>query len=205
MMQRWSLALGLVLATSTLAVAQQTIVESPAPGVVATPESWRISQLIGSNVALEGNNQFGKVEDVVLQPNGNIGYLVVSNNGRYAMMPWNAANINYGQRTVMFNVAPQAVQPLFFERNAWPSLSDQVYTGRIRRVFPNAGVIHREVLRPAAGTLPPPAAAQPPAASAPPPAATAPPPAAATAPPPAGAAPPQPAAAIEETIKERKP
>ena len=56
-----------------------------------------------------------------------------------------------------YNVAPQAVQPLFFERNAWPNMSDQVYTNRIQQVFPNAGVIHREVLRPATGALPTPA------------------------------------------------
>lgn len=156
-MRRWSLVLGLMLATSQLAGAQPAVVQTPAAGVAAAPESWRISQLIGSNVALQGNNQFGKVEDVVLQPSGNIGYLVISNNGRYALLPWNAANINYGQRTVNYDVAPDAIQPLFFERNAWPNLSDPVYTTRIRQVFPNAGVIHREVLRPAAGTLPAPA------------------------------------------------
>ena len=87
-MRRGSLVLGLVLAAAPLAIARQVVVESPAPAAVAAPESWRISQLIGSNVALQGNNQFGRVEDVVLQPNGSIGYLVVANNGRYAMMPW---------------------------------------------------------------------------------------------------------------------
>jgi hypothetical protein len=148
---------GLAFALSVIAVAQQVVQETqtvtPAgPGT----EIRRVSQLIGSNVALQGNNTFGKVEDVVLNNNGGIGYLVVSNGGRYAMLPWNAANVNYGQRVVNYNVTPQAVQPLFFERNAWPNISDQQFTTRMTQAFPGTGAVRREALRPVEGTLPPP-------------------------------------------------
>ena len=104
-----------------------------------TTEVRRVSQLIGSNVALQGNDNFGKIEDIVLNENGAPGYMVVSNGGQYAMLPFNAANINYGRRTVSYNVTPQAVQPLFFAQNAWPNMSDQMYTTRMHRVFPAPG------------------------------------------------------------------
>lgn len=103
----------------------------------------RVSQLIGSNVHLQGANNFGKVEDVVLGQNGAPAYMVVSNGGRYAMMPWHAANINYGQRAVTYNVAPQAVQPLFFEQNAWPNNANNgLYHSRVMQVFPNNAVVN---------------------------------------------------------------
>jgi hypothetical protein len=116
---------------------------------------YGISQLIGSNVRLQGNPNFGRVEDVVFDNNGALSYLVVSNGGRYAMLPWNAANVNFGQRFVIYDVTPQAVQPLFFAPNAWPNVSDQQFTTRIRQVFPNAGAVRREAMRPVVGAVPP--------------------------------------------------
>jgi hypothetical protein len=133
------LAGGLVLASACMASAQVTTVTT-APAPYGAPGSMRVSQLIGSNVNLQGANNFGKVEDVVLAQNGAPAYMVVSNGGRYAMFPWHAANINYGQRAVTYSVAPQAVQPLFFEQNAWPNSADTQYHTRVMQVFPNGAV-----------------------------------------------------------------
>lgn len=149
------MALGLALAASGVAFGQQVVQETQAVTPAGTTtEIRRVSQLIGSNVQLQGNNNYGKVEDVVLGPNNGIDYLVVSNGGRYAMMPWNAANVNYGKRLVTYNVTPQAVQPLFFAPNAWPNMSDQVFTNRMQQVFPGTGVVRRESLRPVEGAVP---------------------------------------------------
>ena len=85
---------------------------------------------------LQGVNNFGRVEDAVIDDNGAIAYLVVSSNGQNVMLPWSEANFNFGQRTVAYNVAPQAVQPLFFESGAWPNVWGPQYMTRIRQVFP---------------------------------------------------------------------
>jgi hypothetical protein len=145
---------GLILLAPTAVfgqVVQETTTTVPVAG---TTPIRRVTQLIGSNVALQGVNNFGRIDDVILNDNGGIGYLVVSNGGRYAMLPWNAANVNYGQRLVTYNVTPQAIQPLFFAPNAWPNISDQTFTTRMTRVFPNTGTVRREVLRPVEGTTP---------------------------------------------------
>jgi len=158
MLRRSGLAFALALVGSGLAFGQDVVKETRttvAPGGTTT-EIRRVSQLIGSNVRLQGVDNYGKVEDVVLDPNGGIGYLVVANNGRYAMLPWNAANVNYGQRVVTYDVTPQAVQPLFFAPNAWPNISDQQFNTRLQQVFPAAGPVRRDALRPVEGTIPPP-------------------------------------------------
>ena len=107
---------------------------------------------------LQGVNNFGRVEDAVIDDNGAIAYLVVSNNGRSLMLPWSEGNFNLGQRTIVYNIAPQAVQPLFFESGAWPNVWGPQYMTRVRQVFPRSAVIRRDVLRPAApvgGTVAP--------------------------------------------------
>lgn len=155
------LAFGLALAWACAAEAQvTTTVTTTAPGGTTVR---RVTQLIGSNVRLQGSNQFGKVEDVVLAESGAPSYLVVSNNGRYVMMPWQAANIDYGQRVVTYNVTPKAIQPLTFAPTTWPNLTDPQWTTRVTQVFPNAGVTRREMLRPAAVVGPGGAVVAPPA------------------------------------------
>jgi PRC-barrel domain len=147
MLRITGLAWGLTLVASGLAFGQQVIQENQtttvAPGG-ATAEVRRVSQLIGSNVALQGNNNFGRVEDLVFDNNGRIGYLVVSSGGRNLMMPWNAANINYGRRIVTYSVGPQVVRPFFFEGNAWPNVWDQQYITRMNQVFPTPPGVVRE-------------------------------------------------------------
>ncbi len=139
MMRFNGLAWGLVLATHCLAQAQVTTTETTTP----TTEVRRVSQILGSIVQLEGTNNFGKVEDIILDDNGGMSYLVVSNNGRNVLLPWDAGNMNYGKRVVTYGVTPQAVQPFFFERNALPNVRDQQFTTRLRQAFPNAGAVRR--------------------------------------------------------------
>lgn len=128
---------GMLLAAGAVAQGQvTTTVETATP---AGTEVRRVSQILGSTVQLQGVNNFGKVEDIVLTDEGGIGYLVVSANGRYAMMPWHAGNVNYAQRVVTYDVTPQAIQPLYFERNAYPNMGAPHYTTRVQQVFPNAG------------------------------------------------------------------
>lgn len=150
-----ALAYGLALAATNLAQAQQTAQEpqttTDAPAGSATG-ARRVSQILGSTVRLAGSNNFGKVDDIVLDENGTISYLVVSNGDRYAMLPWNAGNWNYAERYVTYSVAPQAIQPLYFRRNAWPNVYEQQYTTRMRQIFPGLGAAtRREVLRPVPG------------------------------------------------------
>jgi hypothetical protein len=147
------LAAAVVLALPDLAVAQGVVEETRTTTNPdgSTTQVRRISQVIGSTVQLEDANEFGKVEDIVLNDNGCIECVGVAHNNQFAWLPWGAANLNYGRRVVSFNVAPTAIQRLFFSRNSWPTLSDTKYVGRVREVFGRGGALRREVLRPAPG------------------------------------------------------
>jgi len=167
----WGLACGLVLASAGLAGAQvitETQTTTTAPATGATTGVRRISQLLGATVQLQGVNNFGRVEDAVLDENGAIAFLVVSSNSRSVMLPWSEANFNTGQRVVTYNVSPQVVQPLYFETSAWPNVWEPQYMTRVRRIFPRAGIIRREVLRPVVPVAPPGTTVLPPATAVPP-------------------------------------
>lgn len=121
------------------------VAAGPAAGQEARPgELRKVSQIIGSSVLLQDNASYGKVEDIVLNEDGCIEYVVVSREDRYALMPWGVATVDYGQRTVVFDVTPQVVQPLFFARDAWPNVADPQFNRRVGDAFgPRA--IRREV------------------------------------------------------------
>lgn len=153
------LTCGLLLAATCLVDAQEVIREKTRVRTTpsGTQEVRRISKIIGSNVRLRGTNNFGKVSDVILNDNGAAEYVVVSSGDRYVMLPWGAADLNYGQGYITYDVAPQAIQPLYFTEDAWPNVTDPQYTTRIRTIFPN---VRRSVpVGPAPGTpVPPPGA-----------------------------------------------
>lgn len=152
------LAVGLVLASGGLAGAQViTEVQTTAPpaAAVANPPVRRVSQLLGATVQLRGVDNFGRVEDAIIDDTGAIAYLVVSSNGRNIMLPWSEGNLNLGRRTIVYDVAPTAVGPLFFEAGAWPNVWAPAYMTRVRRVFPRAGIVRERVLPAAPVVVPP--------------------------------------------------
>jgi sporulation protein YlmC with PRC-barrel domain len=138
-----ALACGIVLSASGLAMAQVTETRTVSPPIPAGTRT--VNQIIGSSIRLQGGTSYGRVEDIVLNDDGYVEYLVVSREGSYAMLPWSAAKVDYGQRVVTYDVDPQVVQPLFFTRDAWPNYSDPQFTTRIRSAFPRA--VRREVRR----------------------------------------------------------
>jgi sporulation protein YlmC with PRC-barrel domain len=144
-MTKWqSLACLAALAATGTLQAQQVIPESTtvrvqtAPVQTQAPQLRRVSQILGSSVQLQGGAAYGKVQDVVLNETGMVEYVVVSNEGRLVMLPWSAANVDFGQRVVTYDVTPQAVQPLSFAPDAFPAVADEQYSTRVRQVFPRA-------------------------------------------------------------------
>jgi hypothetical protein len=103
----------------------------------------RVSQILGSTVRLNDGSGYGMVEDIVIGPDNQVEYLVLSHDSQYVALPWVAGQFNPGQRIVVYDVAPLAIQPLLFPRNAWPNFADPVFTRRIQTIFP--GMAWREI------------------------------------------------------------
>lgn len=148
------LTFGLALCLPGLAVGQEITAEQPAPGVT---ENRRVSQILGSTVQLNDGSGYGKVEDIVLGPENQVDYLVVSHGNQYAMLPWTAGQFYPGRRVITYAVAPQAIQPMLFAPNAWPNTLDPAFARRVQTAFPQARVgqtIRRDALRPAPAGAP---------------------------------------------------
>lgn len=132
------LACAVALAATCPIHAQEVIRETTTVRTQSAPapQLRRVSQILGSSVQLQGGAAYGKVEDIVLNDAGSVEYVVVSNEGRLAMLPWDAANVDLNKRVVTYDVTPQAVQPLSFAPDAFPAAADEQYTTRVRKVFP---------------------------------------------------------------------
>jgi len=127
-----------VLAAASSVQAQNVIQETTTVTTQTSPapQMRRVSQILGSAVQLQGGAAYGKVEDIVLNDAGMVEYVLVSNEGRMVMMPWDAASMDFGKRIVTYDVTPQAVQPLSFTPDQLPTIVNTPYTNRVRQVFP---------------------------------------------------------------------
>src|SRR5439155_15936693 len=94
------LSSSLIVATVLWASAQEVQVERPRGRVAAAAGIRRTSVVIGATVSIENNVSAGKVEDLVINDNGCIDYMVVLNEDKYVLVPWTAATIDFDRRSV---------------------------------------------------------------------------------------------------------
>ena len=104
---------------------------TPAP---APARHYRAKQLLGAAVSIEGDASVGTVDDIVLDNQGNVDYLIVGNDeGKLVTVPWDATQFSAEKRTARVRIAPKrfreiptySVQeyPLF----STPNYREQVY------------------------------------------------------------------------------
>src|SRR5438874_3779905 len=138
------LACSLALASAWGAQAQNKKIEiqrqvEPArvqPGARVSAEFPRASSIIGAKVVIQDNVSIGKVEDLVLDQNGTVEYLVVLNEDKYVLVPWGAAKLDPGQRTVMVEIRQEKFREVpTFTRESWPNFSDTQYIERINTYY----------------------------------------------------------------------
>jgi hypothetical protein len=67
---------------------------------------YRVKQVLGTTVNIEGDVAVGTVDDIVFDDNGYVEYLIVLNKGKLVTIPWEAAKFNFEKRTAMVNINP---------------------------------------------------------------------------------------------------
>jgi len=67
----------------------------------------RARSILGSKMSLRGGTSIGTVEDIVFNRDGAIDYLLVRNEGKYVVVPWNAAKFDFGRRTATVNITQE--------------------------------------------------------------------------------------------------
>ena len=128
-MAKWSFRVtsGAVLLTVATMVATITAQDRPAaqPGVAAQPGAnaspgapqapaaqYRVKQLLGSKVHIDGNVAVGTVDDLVFDDNGQVEYLIVLNQGKLVTVPWEAAKFNFEKRMATINITQERFQQI---------------------------------------------------------------------------------------------
>jgi len=140
----WSCAAGiaLVLAGAGFIAAQErTAVQNGAAAqqgaakAAPEPQQYRAKQVLGARVNLEGDVAGGTVDDIVLDENGNVDYLIVVNdNQKLVTVPWDATRFNVDKRVAVVNITPQRFQkaPTYtvdqYPAFATPAYRTQVYS-----------------------------------------------------------------------------
>jgi hypothetical protein len=95
------------------------------------PQTHRVKSVLGTKVHIEGGLTIGTVDDLIFDDDGYVDYLVVMNEGKYVVVPWQAAKFNFEQRAATVNITQQQFQQVpTFTGQAWPTF-DAGYQQRI--------------------------------------------------------------------------
>jgi len=140
-MLRNALFAGTVLAVWA-AVSPPAAAQGPVRGAAqgtANAAAWtagRVRNLIGSRAVLDNNTAAGTVEDIVYDPNGQIDYLVVGNDGKLMTVPWQAARYNAEQKVTTITATPQVWQAVpTYTTTTYPDFYAPTYQQQIYKVY----------------------------------------------------------------------
>ena len=79
----------------------------PAPPTAEAPKEYRVKQVLGTKVHIQGNIAIGTVDDIVFGDNGQIEYLLVLNDGKFVSVPWKAATFNFDKQVAVVNITQE--------------------------------------------------------------------------------------------------
>jgi hypothetical protein len=94
-------------------------------------EVRRVSTLIGSAVELQAGGKFGQIEDIIINDEGCIDFLVVVFEEKLIAVPFSVTRMDFGRRVVFIDVERELLlRAPTFARNRFPELSSSSEFGR---------------------------------------------------------------------------
>jgi hypothetical protein len=99
-------------------------------------QAYRAKEVLGSKVSIEGNVSIGTVDDIVIDGDGYVEYLIVANDGKLVTVPWDAAKFNFKERSAMVSItADQFKQVPTYTTNQYPVFSAPAYRTDMYRFY----------------------------------------------------------------------
>lgn len=95
-----AVALLAALTGSNFAAAQAPIPK----GATIAQKEYRVKQVLGTKVHIQGDLAIGIVDDIVFDDSGYIEFLIVLNEGKLVTVPWEAAKFNFENRTATLSL-----------------------------------------------------------------------------------------------------
>jgi len=103
-----AVAVTAIAVVPSMVTAQAPPVPKPVPAPPAqAPKEYRVKQVLGTKVHIQGNIAIGTVDDIVFGDDGRIEYLLVLNDGKYVSVPWKAATFNFDQQMAVVNITQE--------------------------------------------------------------------------------------------------
>src|SRR5436853_6937878 len=103
-------AVGVLLLGAQFAQAQAQVqvqtqtTQQPAAGAHHT---LKAKNIIGAQITIQGNNNVGTVQDIILNDDGVVEYFVVGDGTKLVSVPWEAAKFNFENRTATINITQE--------------------------------------------------------------------------------------------------
>ena len=96
----------------------------------------RLSTVIGASVTLHGGHVVGPVEDIILNDDGCIDYVVIAYEDQYLPVPWSFATVNFEERVIVLDMdeARLSRAPMF-RGDDWSVLIQADWTGRVTTYY----------------------------------------------------------------------
>ena len=140
LLRRSAFAFTLGLTAAGLAAAQPPAAQPPVagqpPAAGAEPAAFRVKQVLGSKVSIQGNIAIGTVEDVVISDAGQVEYLIVNNDNKLVTVPWSAATFNFEKQTAVVNLTAVQFRAVpTFTVTTYPAFFSPVYRTEVYKQY----------------------------------------------------------------------
>ena len=129
-----SSTLALLAAFALPALAEDSPTSPGARSDSSTPV--RAKSILGARVSLKGGTSVGTVEDIVLNQDGVVDYLIVSKGGKLVTVPWDAARFNYTKRTATIDIAEDQFQRIpTYTSERYPNYYTPTYRNDVYKYY----------------------------------------------------------------------
>jgi hypothetical protein len=122
---------------ASLALAQPATRTETRSSTTTTAGFHRITTVVGTAFSL-GNENVGKVVDVVFDNGGCIEYVLVQDTDGFVVVPWGVVTVNYDQKVVTVNsttVTRDKLREVTFTEGRLPNFSDASFTQKMTTVW----------------------------------------------------------------------
>jgi PRC-barrel domain len=132
---RTASAIALLAAAVGLVLAQPVQITDTRPA--AGPRTaLRAKSILGATVSLKGGTSAGTVTDFVVNDEGVVDYLIVSEGGKLVTVPWEAAKFNYEKRMATINITQDQFRQIpTYTTERYPDYYTPAYRGQVYKYY----------------------------------------------------------------------
>jgi sporulation protein YlmC with PRC-barrel domain len=103
---------------------------------VVPQKAYRVKSILGATVQVQGSANVGTVADIVIDDEGVIDYLVVSQGDKLVTVPWEAVKFNFEKRLAVVNLTQnQYRQVPTYTTETYPEFYAPTYQAEIYRHY----------------------------------------------------------------------